>query len=59
MPPNKEMKLTSVEHIGRSQLISSVRQTVRECHQDANEAAGLSESGEETTAECPKTLSSL
>jgi hypothetical protein len=26
--PNKEMKLTSVERIGRSQLISSVRQTV-------------------------------
>jgi hypothetical protein len=26
-PPNKEMKLTSVEHIGRSQLISGVRRT--------------------------------
>jgi hypothetical protein len=27
--PNKEMKLTSVEHNGRSQLISSVRRTRR------------------------------
>jgi hypothetical protein len=27
--PNKEMKLTSVECIGRSQLISSVRRTLR------------------------------
>ena len=27
MPPNKEMKLTSVERIGRSQLISGVRRT--------------------------------
>ena len=26
--PNKEMKLTSVEHIERSQLISSVRPTL-------------------------------
>jgi hypothetical protein len=25
--PNKEMKLTSVEHIGRSQIVPSVRQT--------------------------------
>ncbi len=25
--PNKEMKLTSAEHVGRSQLISSVRRT--------------------------------
>jgi hypothetical protein len=28
-PPNKGMKLTSVEHIGRSQLIPGVRQTER------------------------------
>jgi hypothetical protein len=27
--PNKEMKLTSVERIGRSQLISGVRRTGR------------------------------
>jgi hypothetical protein len=26
--PNKEMKLTSAQHIGRSQLISGVRPTV-------------------------------
>ena len=29
-PPNKEMKLTSAERIGRSQLISGVRRTVNE-----------------------------
>jgi hypothetical protein len=27
-PSNKEMKLTSAERIGRSQLISSVRRTI-------------------------------
>jgi hypothetical protein len=27
-PPNKGMKQTSVEHIGRSQLIPGVRRTV-------------------------------
>jgi hypothetical protein len=31
-PPNKEMKLTSVERIGRSQLDSSVRRT--SCERD-------------------------
>ena len=31
-PSNKEMKLTSVERIGRSQLISSVRRTVGREH---------------------------
>ena len=40
MPANKEMKLTSVERIGRSQLISGVRPTVREQHEEA--APGMS-----------------
>jgi hypothetical protein len=30
-PSNKEMKLTSGERIGRSQLISSVRRLLAEC----------------------------
>ena len=38
--PNKGMKLTSVERIGRSQLIPGVRPTVREQHEEA--APGMS-----------------
>jgi hypothetical protein len=38
--PNKGMKQTSVEHIGRSQLIPGVRPTVERQHEEA--APGVS-----------------
>jgi hypothetical protein len=38
--PNKGMKLTSVEHIGRSQLIPGVRPTAEQQHEEA--APGVS-----------------